>query len=181
MPCAPRHRWIALKAGCTNRLRRSFREWANCLRMAAAARSAGVAVWSKGIPRPECNSGPAPTSHASSTGRGGRHVFFFHHSLCARVVAAMPGINGWHDTAGRQHAAETPLRMQRHFPALCEETRNRFLARENAEKKKCKHTETERGAVRRKELSFRFALRFFLVWACDVLPRCVPPVQINFL
>lgn len=50
----------------------------------------------KGIPRPERNVIRVLLQPCKQHGgRGGRHVFFFHHSPCARVVAAMPGINGY--------------------------------------------------------------------------------------
>ena len=146
-------------------------ESSNCGACALAAAAARQALRSgQRIPRPERNVIRVLLQPCKQHGgRGGRHVFFFHHSPCARVVAAMPGINGYtirrvaHLRPKRSPDAET-------LPCSCEETRN-ASRQSNAEKTKASTQKQSVRAVRRKELSFRFALRFFF-WcvACDVLP-----------
>lgn len=83
-----------------NRLRRSFREWKAAtvwgLRIGGGCPLGRRCGLVKGIPRPERNVIRVLLQPCKQHGgRGGRHVFFFHHSPCARVVAAMPGINGY--------------------------------------------------------------------------------------
>ena len=107
----------------------------------------------------ECNSGPAPAMQAAR--RPWRPSCLFLPPLPLRPGRCRHARHQWlHDTAGRPPAAEAPLRMQRHFPALVKKSAM-LLARETPKKQMQAHRNRVLRAVRRKELSFRFALRFF--------------------
>lgn len=112
-------------------------ESSNCgaCALAAAARSAGVAVWSKASRvRAECNSGPAPAMQAAR--RPWRPSCLFLPPLPLRPGRCRHARHQWlHGTAGRPPAAETPLRMQRHFPALVKKPAM-LLARETPKKQR---------------------------------------------
>lgn len=147
-----------------NRLRRSFREW--------KAATVGPAHWRRLPARQALRSGqrhPASgaeckfgscSSHASSTEAVAAVMSFSSTTPLAPgslppCPASMATRYGGSPTCGRNASPDAET-----LPCSCEETRNASRQR-NAEKTNASTQKQSVRAVRRKELSFRFALRFF--------------------
>lgn len=157
-----------------NRLRRSFREW--------KAATVGPAHWRRlparqalrsGQRHPasgaECNSGPAPAMQAAR--RPWRPSCLFLPPLPLRPGRCRHARHQWlHDTAGRPPAAETPLRMQRHFPALVKKLAM-LLARETPKKQRQPRKNKARESFGERNSSFVwFVASFSGAWVYNVLP-----------